>query len=45
MWCISYKTMSLQDVSIMAYMNVVQATRQDRLDSAEFARIMETSTI
>jgi len=29
MWCISYKAMSLQDVLIMAYMNVVQATRQE----------------
>ena len=25
MWRISYKTMSLQDVLIMAYMNVLQA--------------------
>jgi len=37
--------MSLQDVLIMAYMNVVQATRQEGLYSVEFIRIVETSTI
>jgi hypothetical protein len=45
MWRISYKTMSLQDVLIMAYMNFVQAKRHEGLYSAEFTRIMETSTI
>jgi hypothetical protein len=30
MWRISYKTMSLQEVLIMAYMNVLQALTTER---------------
>jgi hypothetical protein len=30
MWRISYKTMSLQEVLIMAYMNVLQALPTER---------------
>jgi len=37
--------MSLQDVLIMAYMNVVEAKRHEELYSAEFTWIMETTTI
>ena len=33
MWRISYKTMSLQDVLIMAYMNVLQARLREGLYS------------
>ena len=36
MWRISYKTMSLQDVLIMAYMNVLQTKLRDGLYSLEF---------
>ncbi len=45
MWRISYKTTSLQDVLIMAYMNVVQAKRHEGLSAAEFTWIMETTAI
>jgi hypothetical protein len=31
MWRISYKTMSLEDVLIMAYMNVLQAELREGL--------------
>jgi hypothetical protein len=45
MWRISYKTMSLQEILIMAYMNVLQAKLRDGLCSLEFTWIMETTTI
>jgi hypothetical protein len=45
MWRISYKTMSLQDVLIMAYMNVLQARLGDGLYSLELTWIMGTTTI
>jgi hypothetical protein len=45
MWRISYKTMSLQDVLMMAYMNVVHAKQHEGLNSAEFTWIMETIAI
>jgi len=45
MWRISYKTMSLQDVLIMAYMNVLQEKLREGLYSSEFTWIMETTTI
>jgi hypothetical protein len=35
MWRISYKTISLQDVLIMAYMNVLQAKLFSRLLTTE----------
>jgi len=35
MWRISYKTMSLQDVLIMAYMNVLQAKLFPRFLTSE----------
>jgi hypothetical protein len=35
MWRISYKTMSLQEVLIMAYMNVLQALTTDRRSLAQ----------
>jgi hypothetical protein len=45
MWRISHKTMSLQDVLIMAYMNALQARLREGLYSSEFTWIMETTTI
>jgi len=45
MWRISYKTMSLQDVLIMAYMNVLQAKLREGLHSSEFTWIVETTTV
>jgi hypothetical protein len=45
MWRISYKTMSLEDVLIMAYMNILQAELREGLYASEFNRIMETTTI
>jgi hypothetical protein len=35
MWRISYKTMSLQEVLIMAYMNVLQALTTERRSFAQ----------
>ena len=35
MWRISYKTMSLQEVLIMAYMNVLQALTAERRGLAQ----------
>jgi len=37
--------MSLQDVLIMAYMNVLQARLREGLYSSEFTWIMKTTTI
>jgi len=37
--------MSLQDVLIMAYMNVLQSKLSEGLYSSEFTWIMETTTI
>ena len=45
MWRISHKTMSLQDVLIMAYMNVLQAKLREGLHSSEFTWIVETTTV
>jgi hypothetical protein len=45
MWRISYETMSLEDILIMAYMNSLQAELHEGLYSSEFNRIMETITI
>jgi hypothetical protein len=45
MWRISHKTVSLQDVLIMAYMNILRAKLREGLYSSEFNRIMETTTI
>ena len=45
MWRISYKRMSLQDVLVMAYMNVLQADMREGPSSSEFNRIMETTTL
>jgi len=36
MWRLSYKTMSLPDVLIMAYMNVLQTKLREGLYSLEF---------
>ena len=45
MRCVSYTTISLPDILIMAHMNVVQATRYEGPYLAEFTWIMETTTI
>jgi hypothetical protein len=45
MWRISYETMSLEDILIMAYMNSLQAELHEGLYSSEFKRIMETIAI
>jgi hypothetical protein len=37
--------MSLQDVLIMAYMNVLQAKLREGLHSSEFTWIVETTTV
>lgn len=44
MWRISYNTMSLQDVLIMAYMNAFEAELREGLYPSKCNRIMETTT-